>query len=99
MKCHTQLPKVITYRHRKVQSSLLLFVLGGRSTISPMNASTSSSTSASEGVLPHDPFTESTVTEIVSLGFTRAQVLAELRRLNGDKAQATAALFAKSLKF
>ena len=58
------------------------------------------STSASENiVLPDDPFTESTVTDIVSLGFTRAQVLAELRRLNGDKAQATAALFAKSLKF
>ena len=78
------------------------FVPGGRSMVSPpMNAvpTSSSTTPASEIVLPHDPFTESTVTEIVSLGFTRAQVLAELRRLNGDKAQATAALFAKSLKF
>ncbi|XP_033210322.1 protein DDI1 homolog 2 isoform X2 [Belonocnema kinseyi] len=72
---------------------------GGQGSINQMNACTSSSTSASELVLPHDPFTESTVTEIVSLGFTRTQVLVELRRLNGDKAQATAALFAKSLKF
>lgn len=64
------------------------------------NSSSASSLSSSENiVLPHDPFTEATVVEIVSLGFTRAQVLAELRRLNGDKAQATAALFAKSLKF
>ncbi|KZC08847.1 PREDICTED: protein DDI1 homolog 2 [Dufourea novaeangliae] len=52
-----------------------------------------------ETILPNDPFTEETVEEIGALGFTRAQVIAELRRLNGDKAQATAALFAKSLKF
>ncbi|PSN32172.1 Protein DDI1 2 [Blattella germanica] len=32
-------------------------------------------------------------------GFTREQVIAELRRFNGDKTQATAALFAKALKF
>lgn len=71
--------------------------LGGRNMA---NTSSASSLSGSDNiVLPHDPFTEATVIEIVSLGFTRAQVLAELRRLNGDKAQATAALFAKSLKF
>lgn len=46
-----------------------------------------------------DPFTEETVKEIVVLGFTRAQVIAELRRFHGDKAQAIAALFAKSLTF
>ncbi|EZA59573.1 hypothetical protein DMN91_010661 [Ooceraea biroi] len=50
-------------------------------------------------VYPHDPFTEATVKELEALGFTRAQVIAELRRFNGDKTQATAALFAKSLKF
>lgn len=47
----------------------------------------------------HDPFNEATVKEIEALGFGRAQVISELRRFNGDKAQATAALFAKSLKF
>lgn len=59
----------------------------------------SSKPSASETILPTDPFTEETVKEIEALGFTRAQVIAELRRLNGDKDQAIAALFAKSLKF
>ncbi|XP_023011831.2 DNA damage inducible 1 homolog rngo isoform X1 [Leptinotarsa decemlineata] len=46
-----------------------------------------------------DNFTEADVREIVSLGFTRDQVIFELRRFNGDKTQATAALFAKSLVF
>ncbi|XP_070157178.1 protein DDI1 homolog 2 [Polyergus mexicanus] len=50
-------------------------------------------------VYPLDPFTEATVKELEALGFTRAQVIAELRRFSGDKTQATAALFAKSLKF
>ncbi|XP_020297468.1 protein DDI1 homolog 2 [Pseudomyrmex gracilis] len=50
-------------------------------------------------IYPHDPFTEATVKELEALGFTRAQVIAELRRFNGDKTQAIAALFAKSLKF
>ncbi|KAF7388229.1 hypothetical protein HZH68_012165 [Vespula germanica] len=50
-------------------------------------------------IFSHDPFTEATVKEIEALGFSRAQVISELRRFNGDKAQATAALFAKSLKF
>ncbi|CAD1471690.1 unnamed protein product [Heterotrigona itama] len=50
-------------------------------------------------VFSHDPFTEETVKEIESLGFSRVQVIAELRRFNGDKTQATDALFTKSLKF
>ncbi|XP_012265610.2 protein DDI1 homolog 2 isoform X1 [Athalia rosae] len=70
---------------------------------SPMNVTPSVSSSTSmtleTTVLPHDPFTDGTVKEIEALGFTRAQVISELRRFNGDKAQATAALFAKSLKF
>ncbi|XP_046743361.1 protein DDI1 homolog 2 [Diprion similis] len=70
---------------------------------SPMNVtpsmSSSTTTTLETTVLPHDPFTDGTVKEIEALGFTRAQVISELRRFNGDKAQATAALFAKSLKF
>ncbi|XP_045458074.1 protein DDI1 homolog 2 [Melitaea cinxia] len=50
-------------------------------------------------VLPTDRFTETDVEEIVALGFTREQAIVELRRFNGDKTQATVALFAKSLKF
>lgn len=49
-------------------------------------------------VFPHDPFTEETVKEIESLGFSRVQVIAELRRFNGDKTQATDALFTKSFR-
>ncbi|XP_076300302.1 DNA damage inducible 1 homolog rngo [Lasioglossum baleicum] len=70
----------------------------GSSTASE-SAVSSSKFSSLETILPTDPFTEETVKEIVALGFTRAQVIAELRRLGGDKDQATAALFAKSLKF
>ncbi|CAK1588319.1 unnamed protein product [Parnassius mnemosyne] len=50
-------------------------------------------------ILPTDSFGESEVEEIVALGFTREQAIVELRRFNGDKTQATVALFAKSLKF
>lgn len=68
----------------------------------------SSSNTASRGSIPRDPsmtllpsdrFGETEVRELVNLGFTREQVIAELRRFEGDKNQATAALFAKSLKF
>lgn len=46
-----------------------------------------------------DKFTEADITDIVNLGFSRNQALYELRQFNGDKTQAIAALFAKSLKF
>ncbi|XP_044017934.1 protein DDI1 homolog 2 isoform X1 [Aphidius gifuensis] len=50
-------------------------------------------------ISPNDPFTESNVKAIETLGFSRIEVIAELRRFNGDSMQATAALCAKSLKF
>ncbi|XP_063838077.1 protein DDI1 homolog 2 [Ostrinia nubilalis] len=53
----------------------------------------------SQTILPTDRFGEIEVEEIVNLGFTREQAIVELRRFNGDKTQATVALFAKSLKF
>lgn len=59
-------------------------------------ASTSSNT---EAVLPTDKFTEMDVAEIMKLGFTRANSISELRAAGGNKTQAMAALFAKSLKF
>lgn len=74
----------------------------GQSSSNPNGPSVSTSRSAPSletRVFPNDLFTEETVIEIETLGFTRAQVIAELRRFNGDKAQATAALFAKSLRF
>ncbi|XP_021184857.1 protein DDI1 homolog 2 isoform X1 [Helicoverpa armigera] len=53
----------------------------------------------SQTIMPNDNFGEPEVEEIMSLGFTREQAIVELRRFNGDKTQATVALFAKSLKF
>ncbi|CAH1395044.1 unnamed protein product [Nezara viridula] len=50
-------------------------------------------------ILPQDKFSEDEVKELVNLGFTREQAIAELRMFNGDKNKAMAALFAKSLKF
>jgi len=50
-------------------------------------------------ILATDPFGETEVKELQAHGFTRQQVIAELRRFEGDKTQAMAALFAKSLKF
>lgn len=50
-------------------------------------------------VMPNDKFTEADVKEIEAMGFPRPSVLRELRSANGNKTQAMAALFAKSLKF
>lgn len=50
-------------------------------------------------VSANDTFTESDVADLVKLGYKRDDVIAELRRHNGNKTQATAALIAKSLKF
>lgn len=50
-------------------------------------------------ILPSDNFTEDDVREIVALGFSQQQVIQELRQFKGNKTQATASLFAKSLKF
>lgn len=61
--------------------------------------STSADSSTTLQVTPEDKFTESDIGELVSLGFTRDKVIYELRHFAGDKIKATAALFAKSLKF
>ena len=50
-------------------------------------------------ILPTDKFTEENVQTLMKYGFERAKCIEELRRNNGDMTQATAALFAKSLKF
>lgn len=64
----------------------------GASAISPSAADT-------QTVSANDKFSENDVKELSNLGFSREQVIFELRRFNGDKTQAIAALFAKSLKF
>lgn len=76
----------------------------GKSSASFSSINTSTVTAGRIGglsttILPTDSFAESDVEEIVALGFTREQAIVELRRFNGDKTQATMALFAKSLKF
>lgn len=50
-------------------------------------------------IKPSDNFSEKDVEDIIKLGFKREDAIAELRRNNGNKTQAMAALFAKSLKF
>ncbi|XP_045470297.1 protein DDI1 homolog 2 isoform X2 [Harmonia axyridis] len=71
-------------------------IASSSSSSQPMiTSTTSNSFQISEG----DKFTEQSVQEIVQVGFTREQAILELRRFNGDKTQAMAALFAKSLKF
>lgn len=80
-------------------SFINLFLVDGQGSSKANNAVSSNRSASLETILPTDPFTEETVKEIEALGFIRTQVIAELRRLNGDKAQATAALLAKSLKF
>lgn len=50
-------------------------------------------------VLPTDKFTEEDVKTLMAYNFPRAKCVEELRAQNGDVKQATAALFAKSLKF
>lgn len=70
---------------------------GGASTSS--QSSSSQSPNAATTVLPTDKFSETDVQELIKLGFSREQVIVELRTFNGNKTQATAALFAKSIKF
>lgn len=44
-------------------------------------------------------FSEADIQELMKNGFDRQSVINELRKFNGNKVQALAALFAKSLKF
>jgi DNA damage-inducible protein 1 len=46
-----------------------------------------------------DNFPEADILELTKHGFDRQSVIDELRKFKGDKKQALAALFAKSLKF
>lgn len=80
----------------------------GASASSPSGtgASTSTATStlasalaAATSVASSDNFSETDIQEIQKLGFTRDKIIAELRSANGNKTQAIAALFAKSLRF
>lgn len=57
------------------------------------SAPSTSSTSSTEN------FSESDISELMKNGFSRASVVEELRKFKGNKTQALASLFAKSLKF
>lgn len=61
--------------------------------------STSSPTTDKLRILLTDKFSENDVAEMMKNGFPRARVIEELRKFNGDKTQALAALFAKSFVF
>jgi len=60
---------------------------------SPVAAATHSS----EDILPTDPFKENDVTNMMAMGFSRLNSIAELRKVGGDANLAIANLFAKSL--
>ncbi|XP_053650854.1 protein DDI1 homolog 2 isoform X6 [Cherax quadricarinatus] len=64
----------------------------------PSKAVAASASSPVDGTSEQDHFSESDVQEIIQIGFTRSQAIEELRRQNGNKTQAIAALFAKSFK-
>ena len=59
----------------------------------------SSSSDNRDRVLPTDKFNENDVAELMKNGFNRSRCIEELRNSKGNKTQALAALFAKSLKF
>ena len=63
-------------------------------TVSPMPAK-----DPKTNLMPTDNFTEKEISDLLKLGFPRVNVIAELRAASGDVTKATAALFAKSLKF
>lgn len=63
------------------------------------SSSKPSSTDSKLTVLPSDKFTEADVADLMKNGFKRPNVIEELRKHNGDKTQALATLFAKSIVF
>ena len=60
---------------------------------------TSSSAKDPNVILPTDNFSEQNVTTLMEYGFPRDKCIEELRAKDGDERAATAALFARSLKF
>lgn len=62
-------------------------------------SSTAAASDNSDRILSTDKFSENDVAELVKNGFQRPNVIQELRKFNGDKTQALASLFAKSLRF
>lgn len=63
------------------------------------STSSSKPTDSKMNILPTDKFTESDVADLMKNGFKRQNVIEELRNFNGNKTQALAALFAKSIVF
>ena len=63
------------------------------------SSASASSTSSTSDIKPDDKFTEENVKELMKYQFSREDCIKELRNNNGDMTQATAALFAKSIKF
>lgn len=79
---------------RKAQEELEM-----REALQQSKGETSASTSSSTAQGASDKFSENDIAELMKNGFSRASVIEELRKFNGNKTQALASLFAKSLKF
>lgn len=74
-------------------------IRAGTSTGPSSTIVSSPASAAATAVSSGDNFSETDIQDIQKLGFPRDKCIAELRSANGNKTQAIAALFAKSLKF
>lgn len=70
-----------------------------RSTSAAPGTSKTETVDNKDCILSTDNFSENDVVELMRNGFDRARCIEELRNFKGNKTQALAALFAKSLKF
>lgn len=75
---------------------------GEQSTSQSTNSANSGASSSAKDpnvILPSDEFSEQNVKTLMGYGFPRDKCIEELRAKDGDERAATAALFARSLKF
>lgn len=81
---------------QSLSAEYLRFTLSSHLGVVSSTSTSTSSSSTSSSSRPAHP--EAVIAELMGLGFTRQEVIAELDAFNGDKNQAMAALFAKSFK-
>lgn len=86
---------------KSIQEALARSKSGSSDGAGPSSSASSTGVPSSSAV-PMDvteTLKEDDVREIINLGFSREQAVAELSKFNGDKKMASASLFAKSLQF
>ena len=83
----------------KIQEELEMKAALEKSAKEAGGSTSSAATDINLRLYPTDKFKEQDVAELVQNGFKRSDVIIELRKFNGNKTQALAALFAKSIVF